>query len=128
MSSKQINIIYIQKKIKLKWLLTGLPDDTRTKNIVAKMYGFQYYPVGGCVVSKKLRDSVNLVNKTTNEILVKKFGITGYENLTIELNILKKKCVPIISLSLPFSSPALPALSLFFLVQAVCVRVPAYEG
>ena len=39
------------------------------------MYGFQYYPVGGCVVSKKLRDSVNLVNKTTNEILVKKFGL-----------------------------------------------------
>ena len=75
MSSKQINIIYKQKKIKLKWLLTGLPDDTRTKNIVAKMYGFQYYPVGGCVVSKKLRDSVNLVNKTTNEILVKKFGL-----------------------------------------------------
>ena len=39
------------------------------------MYGFQYYPVRGCVVSKKLRDSVNLVNKTTNEILVKKFGL-----------------------------------------------------
>ena len=73
LSSKQINTIYIQKE--LKWLLIGLPDDNRAKNILAKMYGFQYYPVGGCVVSKKLRDSVNLVNKTTNEILVKKFGI-----------------------------------------------------
>ena len=72
LSSKQINTIYIQKE--LKWLLIGLPDDNRAKNILSKMYGFQYYPVGGCVVSKKLRDSVNLVNKTTNEILVKKFG------------------------------------------------------
>lgn len=50
---KQINTIYIQKE--LKWLLTGLPDNNRAKNIVAKMYGFQYYPMGGCVVSKKLR-------------------------------------------------------------------------
>ena len=37
-SSKQINTIYIQKE--LKWLLIGLPDDNRAKNILAKMYGF----------------------------------------------------------------------------------------
>ncbi len=70
----QKNNSYIPKEIKLKWLLTGLPEDNRAKNVLAKMYGFQYYSVGGCVVSKKLRDSVNMVNKVTNEILIKKFG------------------------------------------------------
>lgn len=66
--------IYIPKEIKLKWLLTGLPDDIGGKNVIAKMYGFQYSWVGGCVVSNKLRDSVKMVNKVTNEILMKKFG------------------------------------------------------
>ncbi len=65
---------YIPKENKPKWLLTGFPADNRAKNVIAKMYGFQYYSVGGCVVSKKLRDSVNRVNKFTNEMLIKKFG------------------------------------------------------
>lgn len=73
-NSTQKSTIYIPKEMKLKWLLKGLPDDNRAKNIIANMYGFEYLNVGGCVVSKKLNDSINVVNKATNEILVKKFG------------------------------------------------------
>ena len=73
-NNKQKSNIYSQKEIKLKWLLTGLPDDNTAKNIIAKMYGFEYLNVGGCVVSKKLKDSITIVNKATNSILIKKFG------------------------------------------------------
>jgi hypothetical protein len=58
----------------LKWLLTGLPNDHSKENFVAKLYGFQFEDVGGCVVSEKLRDSINLINRKTNDSLRKKFG------------------------------------------------------
>jgi hypothetical protein len=58
----------------LKWLLTGLPDDLSRENGIAKFYGFQFEALGGCVASKNLRDSINLVNKKTNDSLTKKFG------------------------------------------------------
>lgn len=60
----------------LKILIYGLLDreQFRAMNTVAKKYNFHYYPVGGCVISKHLSDSVNKENKKVYEILVKKFG------------------------------------------------------
>lgn len=63
-----------KKSNELKWLLSGLPDDHTKENIIAKLYGFQFEDVGGCVVSKQLRDSINLINKKTNDSLTRKFG------------------------------------------------------
>ena len=63
-----------QKRNELKWLLTGLPDDHTKENIIANLYGFQFEDVGGCVVSKEVRDSINLINKKKNDSLIKKFG------------------------------------------------------
>ncbi len=71
---KQYKIYAPKKNSSLKWLLTGLPDDHTKENIVAKLYGFQFEDIGGCVVSKELRDSINLINKKTNDSLLKKFG------------------------------------------------------
>jgi hypothetical protein len=61
-------------KNELKWLLTGLPADLSRENGIAQFYGFQFEAVGGCVVSKSLRDSINLINKKANDSLTEKFG------------------------------------------------------
>lgn len=60
----------------LKILTYGLPskEGTRAMNTVAKQYGFRYYPVAGCVISKSLLDSVNKENKKVYEILEQRFG------------------------------------------------------
>jgi len=60
----------------LKILTYGLPskEGTRAMNTVAKQYGFRYYPVAGCIISKSLLDSVNRENKKVYEILEKRFG------------------------------------------------------
>jgi hypothetical protein len=60
----------------LKILTYGLPsrEGTRAMNTVAKQYGFHYYAVAGCIISKSLLDSVNRENKKVYEILEKRFG------------------------------------------------------
>jgi hypothetical protein len=58
----------------LKWLLTGLPDELIAENIIAKIYGFQFFSFGGCVVSNQLRDSINKENKKLYLILSKKYS------------------------------------------------------
>lgn len=73
-NNDQEKIVEQKKNNDLKWLLTGLPDDHTKENAIAKFYGFQFEDIGGCVVSKKLRDSINLINKKTNDNLTKKFG------------------------------------------------------
>ncbi len=73
-SEKSGKIVTPKKTGDLKWFLTGLPDDHTKENIIAKLYGFQYENIGGCVISKGLRDSINLINKKTNDSLIKKFG------------------------------------------------------
>ena len=62
-------------KNELKWLLAGgVPDYHTKENAIAKFYGFQFEAVGGCVVSKQFRDSINIINRKTNDSLTKKFG------------------------------------------------------
>jgi hypothetical protein len=73
-NEKPDKIITPKKTNDLQWLLTGLPDDHTKENIIAKLYGFQFENIGGCVVSKQLRDSINLINKKTNDSLTRKFG------------------------------------------------------
>jgi hypothetical protein len=63
-----------EKNNELKWLLTGLPDNHTKENCIALFYGFQSEDVGGCVISKKLRDSINVINRKTNDSLIKRFG------------------------------------------------------
>jgi hypothetical protein len=58
----------------LKWLVTGLPDAHFVENTIAKMYGFQFVPFGGCFVSNQLRDSINKENQIVNTILSTKYG------------------------------------------------------
>jgi hypothetical protein len=58
----------------LKWLLIGLPDELIAENTIAKMYGFQFLPFGGCVVSNQLSDSINKENKIVNTFLSTKYG------------------------------------------------------
>ncbi len=73
-SEKPDKIITTKKTDGLKWLLTGLPDDHTKEIIIAKLYGIQFEDIGGCVVSRELRNSINLINKKTNDSLIQKFG------------------------------------------------------
>jgi hypothetical protein len=60
----------------LKFLTYGLPDreQQRAMNVVAKCYGFHYYPVGNCVIPQSLADSVSKENQKVNDILEQRFG------------------------------------------------------
>lgn len=60
----------------LKILTYGLPDDEQqaAMNAVAKKYGFHYFQVAGCVISKNLVDSADKENNRVYEILRQKFG------------------------------------------------------
>ena len=57
-------------------LIWGLPDldQRRVMFAEAKKYGFEYYPICGCVISKKLSDSAYEVNRKSIEILNKRLG------------------------------------------------------
>ncbi len=63
------------KDTTLKILTYGLPDmnESHARNSIARKYGFSYYAVAGCVVSKELRDSILQENKKGYDILSKKF-------------------------------------------------------
>lgn len=50
-----------------------MPGDHLKENTTAKLYGFQFEDISGCVVSRALRDSINLINKK-NDRLIQKFG------------------------------------------------------
>ena len=60
----------------LKILVHGLPENNYTKlyNRVSAKYGVMSYQIGGCVISRKLRDSVCVENQKVYKILDKKFG------------------------------------------------------
>lgn len=83
--------MYVQKEKKPIWLLTGLPDENKARNAIANMYGFQYRFVGGCVVTKQVRDSINILNKATNEILIKKFGRNWRKNFEERVEYLENR-------------------------------------
>ncbi len=72
--AKEKKLIAPKKNNELNWLLSGLPDDHTNENLIAKLYGFQFVDMGGCVVSKKLRDSIRMENKKLSEMLTNKFG------------------------------------------------------
>lgn len=66
----------IPKDTVVRILTYGLPNWTRDRasNVVAIKYGFQYYAVAGCVVTKDLTDSVKRENDIALRILEKRLG------------------------------------------------------
>jgi hypothetical protein len=58
-------------------LIHGLPDFEydRARSTVAKQYGFRYYRVAGCVMSRRLLDSVIRENERTYKKLDARFGM-----------------------------------------------------
>ena len=58
----------------LKILTYGLPYDNRAASVIAKKYGFRYYPVAGCVVEPGLSDSVYRENQRVMNILAQRYG------------------------------------------------------
>ena len=57
-------------------LLTGLPDMTvlNARNTLSKKYGFHYEWAGGCVIEKKLRDSIDSLNGLVYKTIETKNG------------------------------------------------------
>ncbi len=67
--------VQAQQYTPLKVLVWGLPSSQ--ENIaggVAKKYGFEYYGVGGCVISRELEDSVQKHNDSVYAILAQRHG------------------------------------------------------
>ena len=62
-------------------LISGLPDWSveNVMNPAAKKYGFKFLRVGGCVVSKKLSDSMQQHNEEMYKTLEAKYG-KGFRN------------------------------------------------
>jgi len=57
-------------------LVYGLPDFERqeAEMVIAKQYGFKFKTVAGCMVSDTFRDSVEINNRKTEDILVQRYG------------------------------------------------------
>lgn len=71
---------------------SGLPDmqELEAMNIVAQKYGFQYYNLGRCVLSREMKDSIYRHNKLLVKILEIKYGEKWRSNLFAEIDSLRK--------------------------------------
>jgi len=69
-------------------LVYGLPNFERenAQNIVAKKYGFSFYPVAGCLVSQELIDSTAKENNIVRGVLIKKYGKDFWSRFEKEVN------------------------------------------
>ena len=97
----QNNDRYVSAKIKTKnagfrILLYGMPSEIineRTRNMVGKKYHIDYINVAGCIISKELKDSVELVNEKVDAIFYKRYGDDFWEKFTQEMEIEKHKLI-----------------------------------
>ncbi|CAH0156513.1 hypothetical protein SRABI27_00668 [Pedobacter sp. Bi27] len=57
-------------------LVYGLPDFEKqhAETVIAKQYGFRFKTVAGCTVSEALRDSVEIKNRITEDVLAQRYG------------------------------------------------------
>lgn len=65
------------------------PGSSTAAVLVAKQYGFYYYPVTGCVITKQLIDSINKENDNVYRAIAKEYGENwqeGYTNKTDSLS------------------------------------------
>jgi hypothetical protein len=87
----------------LKILIYGLQDreQLRAMDTMASKYGFRFYAVAGCVISKLLLDSLNKQNKKVYAVLEQRFGrnwkltfsteVDSMRNLQKQVEVLLKK-------------------------------------
>ncbi len=57
-------------------LVYGLPnfEKQHAETVIAQQYGFKFKTVAGCNVSEALRDSVEIKNRITEDVLAQRYG------------------------------------------------------
>jgi len=75
-NSGQTSISPVNKKDSLLRVLTyGLSPWRGAADVwIAKQYGFCYYPVSGCIVTKELKDSIDNENEKVYQVLARQYG------------------------------------------------------
>lgn len=100
---EKISVAAINKKDSLQRVLTyGISQGSGgTADVfVAKQYGFCYYPISGCVLTKELLDSINNENNKVYQVLAQKYGTNWqqqYKKKVDSLSALLKQVKEIIS-------------------------------